>query len=286
MAGGTGSGAEAGTKGKEMSTLASQSVWLMEQNGWTGPLIRTDYMRLDGAAVAASPHVCASCGDGLGMLQWQPPFYAEYDSRGKQLADIGRHSTGDLIVTERVKQAFEKAKVTGYVLRGEVFLKKGHPKKFLSTDTQRRFLLEVAFSRIRVDEAASNCYRHKSVRCFACDSGMAKFDRIVFEQPLPKPMPDMFVAYNLTARVWVADRVKRLIEENGFTGVHFVAPEDYKLDDPLYREPGDIAMAKIKDPDAFLREHVRKCEEAERLKAEKQAAKTARKKAAKKRARR
>jgi hypothetical protein len=68
--------------------------------------------------------------------------------------------------------------------------------------------------------------------------------------------------------------------------VHFVAPEDYKLDDPLYREPGDIAMAKIKDPDAFLREHVRKLDQAERLKAEKQAAKTARKKATKKRARR
>jgi hypothetical protein len=112
---------------------------------------------------------------------------------------------------------------------------------------------------------------------------MAKFDRIVFEQPFPDPMPDFFLAYNLTARVWVTDRVKQLIERRGFTGVHFIAPEDYKLDDPLYRQPGDIAMAKIKDPTKFLREHVLKIDEAEQRKAaKKSSAKPTRKPIAKK----
>lgn len=247
-----------------MTRHAEPRLWLIENNEWEGPVIRTDYMPVDGFATDKCPEVCRVCRGSLGMLQWQPPFDSEYDSRGKTLADIGRWSTSDLTVTERVKSAFEAAEVTGYKLRGEVFLKKGRPRKFLTTDKQRRFLLEVAFSRIRVDEAASNLYRHREVRCFACDGGAAKFDRVVFEQPFPSPTPDMFLAHNLTARVWVADRVKRLIEDEGFTGVRFTAPEDYKLDDPLYRQPGDIAMAKIKDPAAFLKKHVEMLDEEQR----------------------
>lgn len=247
-----------------MTRYAEPRLWLIENNEWEGPVIRTDYMPVEGFTNAERPEYCCVCARGLGMLQWQPPFHSEYDSRGPQLADIGLRSTSDLVVTERVKEELEKAEVTGYRLRGEVFLKKGRPKKFLTTDTQRRFLLEVAFSRIRVDEAASNLYRHREVRCFACDGGAAKFDRVVFEQPFPSPTPDMFLAHNLTARVWVADRVKRLIEDEGFTGVRFTAPEDYKLDDPLYRQPGDIAMAKIKDPAAFLKKHVEMLDEEQR----------------------
>jgi len=239
---------------KKLTDNNETDSWVLGQAPRSRTSLCTDDYAVDHNTTHDPDYRCYACGDKIGMLRWDPPFTVECDAQVGGISDISFWSDRSLIVSKPLLDLFQAQTVTGYSIRGEVFTVKGKPKSVLSSYPHRRFLIEVVLTRIRVDERASECIRGRPVECFVCCRSCHGYSRIVLERPLPIPMPDLFMAHNSPAMIFVSDRLKRIMEDHRVTGVRYIHPLDEQWGDFTTIEIDDVHMVDIDDPEEFLRQ--------------------------------
>lgn len=229
-------------------------LWFIENAQRSRKSICTDFLPLDSWKLSDKPpYKCAKCGEGIGTLQWLPPFEVTCDAQAIGIADISHIDARELIVTDDVLSKLRKAKLTGVSIRGEVKITKGRPKKIVESDTHKRYLIETRPVDIRVDERESGYVRGQPVKCFYHSRSIAWFDRIVFERPFRIPVPDIFIPYNLHADTCVSDRFKRVCEEHGFTGIKFIHPLDLRPGYDFFPMGNELFVAHMHEtPEQYL----------------------------------
>lgn len=128
----------------------------------------TEFYDADGN-VGDAPR-CPKCNDILGALSWLPPYRGELELHGEGFGDLVRTSGNDLLMTERMAEAFRKEGLKG--------LSGFHPVEILRVRKRgrRRSLLvppkylcvSPAFLSAAVDEARSHIRRSEPISCTYC----------------------------------------------------------------------------------------------------------------------
>lgn len=190
----------------------------------------TDFFIVDGNI--GEGRRCAQCDASLGSLVWLPPYRGELDLISKDFGDLVRTGGDDLLMTERMVEAFQKEGLKG--LSGfepvEIVrvLKRGRrtpltPPKY--------FRVSPAFLSAAVDEARSRLQRQRPIDCFYCRTraGLRSVYDLVLEEGSWNG-DDIFRPRGLTGTVLVSERFERFVTQHGFTNMELTPIEKYVLD--------------------------------------------------------
>src|SRR5262245_23837030 len=113
----------------------------------------TRALKAEGFNVGPAPR-CPACDKFVGLLRWLPPFRVELDTWGKEFGDV--MDTGDeLLVSERFKEMYTKANLTGLLGFESVEVIKVKRHRKLIGEPPRYFMAEVVRSETTVDVVAS-----------------------------------------------------------------------------------------------------------------------------------
>lgn len=190
----------------------------------------TDFYNVDDH-VGDSPH-CPQCHKGFGALSWLPPYRGELDLVGEGFGDLVRGAGNDLLMTERMAEAFQKEGLKG--LSGfepvEIVrvLKRGRRKPLVPP---KYFRVSPAFLSAAVDEARSRLQRQKPIDCDYCRAraGLRSVYGFALEEGSWNG-GDIFRPRGLTGMVVVSERFERFVTAHGFTNLELTPIEKYVLD--------------------------------------------------------
>src|SRR4051812_25128656 len=59
------------------------------------------------------PAPCPKCGEAIGMLAWLPPYRTELELYGKSPGDFVKGSGDEVLISERMAEAFRAEGLTG-----------------------------------------------------------------------------------------------------------------------------------------------------------------------------
>jgi hypothetical protein len=175
---------------------------------------------------------CPQCDSSLGSLVWLPPYRGELDLVGKGFGDLVRTGGDDLLMTERMTEAFQQAGLKG--LSGfepvEIVrvLKRGRRKPLVPP---KYFRVSPAFLSAAVDEARSRIQRQRPIECAYCRerAGLRSVYSLALEEGSWNG-DDIFRPRGLTGTILVSERFERFVTQHGFTNMELTPTEKYVLD--------------------------------------------------------
>lgn len=185
---------------------------------------RTDALKVKDTNYGEAPR-CEVCGQYVGLRQWLPPYRLELETWGHVFADLVVIGT-DLLISQRVKQAWEQSHLVG--LNGfeqvEVVKLKRHRKAI--GDPPVYFRAVVTRSQTEIDFAASGFEWGKAPTCPTCRLGdvIKRWNRIVINQQTWNG-EDVFIARGLPGEIIASERFKEFCEHNNVTNVALVSAE-------------------------------------------------------------
>ena len=181
---------------------------------------------------------CPRCGDFIGSLPWLPPYRGTLELHGKDPGDFIRVAGAEVLISERLAEAFRAEGLTGLggfhlveVLR--VRRQRRGPKP---PTTPRYFVVTPVFGSAAVDEARSHIRRDSPIPCDWCRStGVDAVHGFVLEQGSWNG-DDIFVARGMPGSIVVSKRFASFVARHGFTNMKLTPTEEYTWD-PLRRGP-------------------------------------------------
>lgn len=184
------------------------------------------------------PPPCPKCGQTIGMLTWLPPYRAELELYGQGLGDFVRGHGDEVLVSERMAEAFRLEGLTGLlglhpveVVRMRRKRKGPHPGAM-----PRYFVAVPCQGRGAVDEARSRLRRDKPVTCPECRStGVDTIHGFALE-PGTWQGEDVFRPRGLQGDIVTSERFAEFIKRHGFTNMKLSPTEEYVWD-PGHKGP-------------------------------------------------
>jgi hypothetical protein len=175
---------------------------------------------------------CPQCGDGVGMLSWEPPYRGELELYGRDFADLMEGSGNDLLVTERFAEDFKKEGLKGLsgfhpvevvrVRRKRRGPKPGPPPRYLFVTT--------AYGQPAIDMERSRIKGSTPMTCSWCRYvGPDAIDGLALEEGTWGG-EDVFRPRGLSGTVIVSERFVRFAERHALSHMTFVPIEKYVRD--------------------------------------------------------
>lgn len=191
------------------------------------------------------PPPCPRCNDSLGMLPWLPPYRAELELHGRGLGDFARGPGDEVLVSERMVEAFRSEGLTG--LLGlhpvEVLRVRRKRKGPAPAAVPRYFVATPCLGRGAVDEAHSRLRRDKPITCPECRStGVETIHGFTLE-PGTWQGEDIFRPRGLHSDIVVSERFAQFVQRHGFTNMKLIPTEEYVWDPGHKGPPPDGSSA-------------------------------------------
>ncbi len=175
---------------------------------------------------------CPSCHGAVTSRIWVSPFIAKLTTWGRAFGDFAFLSDEDVLVSSRVRTAFEESDLVGITEFCPIEIKRIVRRKRFQGPPPAYHYLRIAQSGANIDDAASETYRKgiKKPMCPQChEAGIDRFKRVIL-QPNTWTGEDIFAVWGLPSAIMVTERFKIFCEQNAFTNAIFVPAEEYSYD--------------------------------------------------------
>ncbi len=181
---------------------------------------------------------CPRCGRFIGMKPWLPTYRAELVLYGEELGDFIKAGGDDLLMSERLAQAFRDEGLTG--LEGfhpvEVTRVRRKRRGPVPSQIPRYLVATVCFGRAAVDVSRSLITYGDPPTCEECRSeGINAIHGFSLEEGTWRG-EDVFNPRGLFGIWTVSERFERFVARHGFTNMRLTPSEEYVWN-PLGREP-------------------------------------------------
>jgi hypothetical protein len=204
-----------------------QRFFFLEEDAH-GSRFDTDADTVKPINLGEAPH-CPRCGGPIGMLTWLPPYRVELVLHGEELGDFLHVSGDDLLVSDRMAQAFRDEGLTG--------LEGFHPVEVMRVRRKRRgpkpsnvphyFAVRPCLGRAAVDLSRSRIRYGKTPTCEECRSeGIDAIHGFTLE-PGTWQGEDIFFPRGLQGVLTVSERFERFVARHGFTNMRLTSSEEY-----------------------------------------------------------
>jgi hypothetical protein len=163
------------------------------------------------------------------MLTWLPPYRVELVLHGEDFGDFLHVSGDDLLVSERLAQAFRDEGLTG--LEGfhpvEVVRVRGKRRGPKPSNIPRYFTVRPCLGRAAVDLSRSSIRYARPPTCEECRSeGIDALHGFTLE-PGSWRGEDIFYPRGLQGVLTVSERFERFVARYGFTNMRLTPSEKY-----------------------------------------------------------
>jgi hypothetical protein len=178
------------------------------------------------------PPPCPKCGKTIGMLTWLPPYRAELELYGRGLGDFAEGPGNDVLISERMAEAFRTEGLTGLLGFHPVELVRVRRKRKGSKPgtVPRYFVAVPCLGRGAVDETRSHLRRDKPVACPECRStGVDTIHGFTLEAGTWEG-EDVFRPRGLQGDIVVSERFAEFVKRHGFTNMKLTPIEEYVWD--------------------------------------------------------
>jgi hypothetical protein len=185
---------------------------------------------------------CHQCGDPIGMLTWRPPYRVELELHGETFGDFVDGPGYDLLISERMAEAFRAEGLTGLLGFDPVEVTRVRPrhKKSKALTVPRYFAVTACFGRGAVDEARSRIRRTEPITCAECRStGLDSIHGFVLETGTWQG-EDIFRPRGCQGSILVSERFAEFTQRHGFTNMKLIPTEEYVWD-PLRKGPPAVS---------------------------------------------
>ncbi|ATB34859.1 hypothetical protein CYFUS_000266 [Cystobacter fuscus] len=184
---------------------------------------------------------CPRCGGPIGMRQWLPPYRANLVLHGEAFGDFIGASGDDILISERLAQAFRDEGLTG--------LEGFHPVEILRVRKRGReprpsasphyVLVRACFGRAAVDLAHSQLRGAQPPACEECRYTHFESIHGFTLEPGTWKGEDIFRPRGLHGVLTVSERFERFVAQHEFTHLRLTPSEKYVWDPhALQSRPG------------------------------------------------
>jgi len=177
---------------------------------------------------------CPGCGNFIGMLPWLAPHRATLELYGVEPGDFAEGPGYEVLISERVADAFRAEGLTGF----EGF----HPVEVVKTRHMkgkrakspikglRYRVVSPCFGRAMVDVVLNRMRFKAAPTCQECRyAGVDAVHGFVLEAGSWRG-EDVFRPRGLRGKIVVSERFKELVERHGFTNMVLTPTEEYVWD--------------------------------------------------------
>ena len=191
----------------------------------------TDFTQSKPMNLGEAP-TCPICGGFIGSLPWLPPYRAELEVWGKDYGDIAFGPGNELMVAQRVADAFKHEGLFGFSGFNEVdivkVIRRGGSK--IASHPPRYFCVAIARGRAAIDVEASKMVHEEPFTCPECRSGLIKrIGRIVLEEGTWSG-EDVFFARGLPGTILASERFKAFFDRYSVNNGVLIDAADYSID--------------------------------------------------------
>ncbi len=191
----------------------------------------TDFSK-SGSVNRGEAPTCPICGGFTGMLPWLPPYRAELEVWGKDFGDIAFGPGNELLVAQRVADAFKSEGLVGFSGFDEVdivkVIRRGGSK--ITSHPPRYYCVAIARSRAAIDVEASGLVHEEPFTCPECRIGLVKrTTRIVLEEGTWSG-EDVFYARGLPGTILASERFKAFFDRYSVDNGTLIDAAGYSFD--------------------------------------------------------
>jgi hypothetical protein len=181
---------------------------------------------------------CPQCGGIIGMRTWLPPYRGTVEIHGEAPGDFIAVSGDDVLISQRVAEAFRAEELTG--LLGfhpvEILRVRKRGRRMEQISVPRYFVVTPCFGGGAVDEAHSRLRYTEPVTCPECRyAGLDSIHGFTLEAGTWKG-EDVFRPRGLQGRIVVSERFANFVRRHGFTNMKLIPTKEYVWD-PLHKGP-------------------------------------------------
>ncbi|MET0406027.1 MAG: hypothetical protein ABW123_26655 [Cystobacter sp.] len=176
---------------------------------------------------------CPRCGVFIGMIPWLPPYRAELELHGEELADFIRCPGYEWLISERLAEALRAEELTG--LEGfhpvEITrVRRARMRPTTSTVVPRYYVVSPCFGQALADPVFNRARISAPPSCPECRStGIDAIHGIILE-PGTWSGEDIFRPRGMPGDLLVTERFKDFVERHGFTNMCFMLAEQFVWD--------------------------------------------------------
>jgi hypothetical protein len=191
----------------------------------------TDFVPVDGAPMGDAPR-CPACDKYVGLRPLIPPVKVELEGWGVSWGDIAFGPADQVLISDRLKNAFAEAGLRGFTRFDSVVVAKTKRRRpSIRGSPPEYWLGTVARSRAILDDSASGLEREDGTVCPECGlAGVNKrFRRVVLRSDTWSG-EDVFFARGLPGTILVSERFKSLCETAGLANCSLVDAAMFGVD--------------------------------------------------------
>lgn len=176
---------------------------------------------------------CSICGHYIGGLPLLPPYRFKVQLFGNKFPDMFVEIGDQILLSERLVEAFKNAGLQGLDGLNEVQIDKVKSRKKNPPEPPKYFISNITRSETWLDRKASGLELEDGVDCNRCfgGGGIAKFDRLKF---MSVGGENLFTTNELSGLLLADCKFKSFFEEARFTGIRFCNAADYHFDGVFY----------------------------------------------------
>jgi len=181
---------------------------------------------------------CPRCNGITGMKTWLPPYVCDLELHGGLLGDFIGGSGDEVLISERMAEAFRAEGLTGLEGFHPVEIRRvlKRRKRTEPGTLPRYFCVSACFGRGAVDDAHSLLRRREPVTCPECRStGMHSIHGFALE-PGTWAGEDVFRPRGISGSIVVSERFAAFLQRHPFTNMKLIPTEEY-IWDPLRLGP-------------------------------------------------
>ncbi len=189
----------------------------------------TDFSPINTATASEAPR-CPVCGEYIGMLQLLPPIQVELELWGRRVGDLAFGPGNQFLISERFKDAFLHARLTGLPSSIPVKVVRVKSRKRVTEPVPRYFAVLPARSRAAIDDRASGMVKEAPWTCEECRiEFIIRFKRIVLEEGTWSG-EDLFFARGLPGTMITSERFKEFCDKHAFRNCLLIEADRFGLD--------------------------------------------------------
>ncbi len=189
----------------------------------------TDFLPLDSVRTGDAPE-CPACGEAIGMLRLLPPIQVELKLWGRGFGDLSFGPGNEFLVSERFKDTFLKAGLTGLPSFTPVKIAKVKSRKKVTEPVPRYFAVLPVRSRTAIDDRACGMVREAPWTCHECRTDIIiRFKCVVLEERTWSG-EDVFFARGLPGTVITSERFKEFCDKHAFRNCLLIEADRFGLD--------------------------------------------------------
>jgi len=191
----------------------------------------TDFTKSEPVNRGEAPK-CPICGAFIGSLPWLPPYRAELEVWGKDFGDLAFGPGSELLVAQRVADAFKHEGLVGFSGFNEVeivkVIRRGGSK--ITSQPPRYDCVAIDRGRAAIDVEASGMVHEEPYTCAECRSGLIKrIGRIIVEEGTWSG-EDVFRARGLPGTILTSERFQAFFERYSLNNGVLTDAADYSID--------------------------------------------------------